>query len=94
MKHTKGEWGISGGNSSKACVIVKQMNGDDTFWTDVFTANEREANAKLIACAPELLKACQEMMVAIYDVPKEFVLTEDMCKACDIIEKTIKKATE
>lgn len=56
MKHTKGQWLIGSGNISTACVIVKQYNGNDAYYTNVLNADEREANAKLIAAAPEMLE--------------------------------------
>jgi|LakMenE18May11ns_1017448.scaffolds.fasta_scaffold8424919_2 hypothetical protein len=56
MNYTKGEWIKSEGNTSTSVVNVKQYNGEDVYYTSVFTAVEREANAKLIAAAPEMLE--------------------------------------
>lgn len=57
-KHTKGKWQIEndhtgmwvGNGEQEVATIEKQIK-----------SSEREANAKLIAAAPELLEACKAM---------------------------------
>ena len=62
MKHTKGEWTYSQQRGKQGHCYAAQVWDDtgDCLATLRATENEEEAtaNAKLIASAPELLKAC------------------------------------
>lgn len=78
IKHTQGPWKASiknipmadtGDYYASVCV-----NTDNEFSTDVIcqcfdggniSFEQQEANARLIAAAPELLKACEQALVAI-----------------------------
>lgn len=51
-----------------------------------------EANAKLIAAAPELLEACLSMIKAFNDAPKSWLMTEDVMQAESIMKDAINKA--
>jgi len=90
-KFTKGDWNIS---PSKLVVVDKYGEAiADCDWTTetYFTKEEMEANAKLIAAAPELLEAlifCQ----SVIKTQGMFDLSERM--AFDKAELAIKKATE
>ena len=74
--------GISGVSASEA----------DRLWI------ENEANAQLIAAAPELLVACQYLMDCIYGgttqvFEQDAEYGQSQMTACDLIEAAIKKAT-
>lgn len=59
--HTPGPWGISGNRIYAAnkpiCSIPTRFNDENNEWE--YSSPENEANAKLIAAAPELLEALQ-----------------------------------
>ncbi|MFA5133116.1 MAG: hypothetical protein WC444_07355 [Candidatus Paceibacterota bacterium] len=62
MKHTQGEWKVHGvdvyvheKDRDYFCTVAK---GGDY----IRTKEEKEANARLIASAPELLKACKDAL--------------------------------
>jgi hypothetical protein len=96
-KHTKGEWKVD--STSKICnydcvtsEMAYQVKTDDwdiaAVWKDA--EGDCEANAKLIAAAPELLKALNKMNVALtgHDIEPD---QEDAFESMRI---AIKKATE
>ena len=66
-KHTPGPWGVAGQRSNKRWAVVRNDSWSDLplmdGWTiaDVYSrkmnADEDEANARLIAAAPEMLDA-------------------------------------
>lgn len=71
MKHTKGEWKrnphdtdleetIKSDSGLRICE-VKSFGSNDCFRDP--SVEERKANAKLIAAAPELLEALQELLI-------------------------------
>jgi len=61
-KYTEGEWKVTGTNKnivySKSFLCQVMSNASNPFITD----EELEADAQLIACAPELLKACKNAL--------------------------------
>lgn len=68
---------------------VKQIiNGKEMLVTGTY----REANAKLIAAAPDLLEACLSMIKAFNDAPTEWLMTEDVMQAESIMKDAINKA--
>lgn len=81
MKHTKGEWFVSGSDQivsmPSQCKIANRVSG----WNQ----EEAEANAKLIAAAPELLEVLQTIENDDNSIP-EWLLVR--------IKQVIKKATE
>ena len=82
MTHTPGPWTVK---PSKAKTQVTKIaeNGSYDFICDTlsgpFYLEECQANARLIASAPDLLEACEAMQKALYehhllDVKKHFSL--------------------
>jgi len=105
-KFTKGEWKIKHSESKDAFNIIGTITGGrykiarvPYFLTNAFEKiNEREkleseANAKLIACAPEMLEALKEAIRLLYGTT-EFEVIESYRKKVDDFEQVIKKATE
>lgn len=100
--YTKGEWKIervpiqsSGGSNTcfkigpfQACIY------DD--WRQYqeygITTLENEANAKLIAAAPDLLEACQQLFFAPHQEHFITRLNEEEMKGMDMIKAAIIKA--
>ena len=64
LKHTQGEWNVSKHGNNDSFGIYAEGNGNDL--AIVKGGNEEggeaEANAKLIAAAPKLLKALQDLL--------------------------------
>ena len=71
MTHTKGKWEITRHENNKPKGVLARGTGYMCFFPtlsreiDQFFEDENEANAKLIASAPELLEACQMSQGAI-----------------------------
>jgi len=108
MEHTKGDWFVQG---DKYPTIQSRHNGDGIkTYPTIATVNstfieyeEYCANAKLIAAAPELLEALQEVisieLLLLY--PEKPFMSESMkdeAQAIDSmickVKQVIKKATE
>jgi hypothetical protein len=73
-KHTPKAWSIDGRFEGQTCIIVKDhASGAEPIICRIFDSShiplsEQEANARLIAAAPELLEALQDAMkVAIHE---------------------------
>ena len=60
---TKGEWRVSLSNTSYADIVV---DGFDicTCWSGYVGEDETKANAKLIAAAPDLIEALNDLVLA------------------------------
>jgi sulfopyruvate decarboxylase TPP-binding subunit len=78
MEHTKGGWGVNDG-----LVSAKQSNGllKTICSVNGYTKKEYEANASLIAAAPELLNALEEL---VYQLTGEQECEEEIEKAFGI----------
>ena len=59
MKHTKGEWYTSGKsiNNAEQHLVISEDKGQNV--AVCYGVEEAQANAHLIAAAPELLEACK-----------------------------------
>lgn len=100
MSHTLGPWINEGGNS-KGQRCIYSLRGDDVVFiagveipihdTDNLTKHEAEANAKLIASAPDLLKALTRML-NMFDrlLPEKSIGAE----VCNEAKEAISKATK
>ena len=99
-KHTKGEWGIRfkrriGYNASHTIIYADKEGIAENICEFDGQNKQIEANAKLIAAAPELLKALKFLTnVANKDKPYVYDFTKDELKAHRMAIKAIKKATE
>ena len=77
MEYTKGKWEVKKvGNNLYAIGADIRVVGIDANWTigtfsfhpSVVNDGEAQANARLIAAAPELLEACKRLLKA-FDIP-------------------------
>ena len=64
MKHTPGPWIIDPANKGMVCKeinsIYEYICDCELEYSDLFTQEEEQANANLIAAAPDLLEACEQ----------------------------------
>jgi hypothetical protein len=94
-KHTPAPWNYQGGDNASVEInigmtIASVDRSDKNTGQYVISRDEMEANAKLIAAAPELLEAlllCQKL------ISKDFN-DEEKYQVQYVIELAIKKATE
>jgi hypothetical protein len=101
MNHTPGPWIYKAQGDAQEFVLLKEREDGKLDWLVSFRDNgqhwseHQEANAKLIAAAPELLEAC---ITALADteglLSEEFELNPANLKATiETLSKAIKKAT-
>ena len=94
MKHTKGEWFAKEGQiypveTGKTLALIPYFDEDD---------KEQEANARLIAAAPDMLEALQKAVEVIERMSDEFSAIAERHASYTvgegrIIEGAIRKAT-
>lgn len=93
-KHTKGEWGIRfkrriGYNASHT-IIYADKEGIAEIICEFDGQNKQiEANAKLIAAAPELLKGLMEIKKSLEGDVSERVIDNCIVRAEQVINKAI-----
>lgn len=89
-KHTKGPWSFKYDDETRSGVNVYGNNGQTQIIDFVMGENldEAEANARLIAASPDLLKALE----AIADISP--CTYEDAVEAVNIAKAAIQKATQ
>ena len=105
FKGTKGEWKqevYRSVNTMNGMIVIH--NGEKDFayvedYSDPYNEVEKEANAKLIAAAPEMLFALKEARRELENLSKELVLTISQQVVIDhvmdsLIGSAIKKALE
>ena len=61
-KHTAGEWYLGSGKDDKHNIVTAEGNMIVFLDGRRPAINENEANARLIAAAPEMLEACKEAL--------------------------------
>lgn len=97
-KHTKGEWKAR--NNDNYCLVYSELHGGITLCNhEGKHKEEHEANAKLIAAAPDLLEACawaikQFKRLADEGRYPEFMMSINGGEGYIPLVKAIKKATE
>ena len=92
FKHTKGVWFVNRDNESAPHTVVFSSKDDLSIAEALGNSNEEaEANAKLIAAAPDLLKACNAVMSCGYGCAPSVGYMDKLIKKCEL---AIKKATE
>ena len=92
MKYTKGKW--TAFDNEQSDKTIQSDNGEliGCIWETV-SRGEMEANAKLIAAAPELLEALQLLYMHSIDLDKKLNNTRMNTHQRSALE-VIKKATE
>jgi len=88
FKGTKDKWGVCSANKTE----VNSFNGTaiaECGMSQMASMEERQANAKLIAAAPELLKACQKVLKGGYGCAPSIEYMDILKKGCEL---AIKKA--
>ncbi|MCK8669409.1 hypothetical protein M1M11_31485 [Pseudomonas azerbaijanoccidens] len=107
QKHTPGPWFSPDGKTIKqdyrsiglsesaGCMIGAVMGGPTSGPTFIEVAEEVEANTRLIAAAPELLQALQNLEVAMNTVNYVWEKRpENMWKAMQRVDEDLKSARE
>lgn len=97
-KHTPGPWyrdfasGMKNGNAILLEYFVRRDGDDMAIAADIVdpaTGNPSEANARLIAAAPDLLAALQGLLKGIFDGPDEANAAMLIAKARDAVSKAM-----
>lgn len=85
MEHTKGKWEVE----YSANTTEKSLHFGTWLVGIVCHSNEREANAYLMAAAPDLLEACKSVLETWdrHNVPIDAYLSRDRQKIEDAINK-------
>ena len=93
FKGTKGEWELGGNTVDGILISARHPQNRDicTVWKydhSFLEKQEAQANAKLIAAAPELLEALQNILIAIDS--EKVILAEEYEMGVKAIEKALK----
>lgn len=77
-RHTPGPWGLDayGAVAGVGGVVIAQTVHDTRYAPSILSALERDANARLIAAAPDLLAALE-------DATALFCADHEACRFCD-----------
>ena len=90
MKHTKGEWYPVEFGGYWMILNSNHYDGDDILESNNVGEDIAEANAKLMAAAPELLDAC---ITVLKRKTNQYGETPELCgELREILESAIKKA--
>jgi hypothetical protein len=98
IKHTPGPWitDTSHSHEWEGITIWNEPSDPDGIWTTVIAHvvpdqhEEHEANAKLIAAAPDLLAACKKMLNLLESEPATYIYRAHK----EMVKSAIAKATE
>ena len=96
MKHTKGPWGLLALNSPHHVLVVRSCGKRWHTIAEVFSDNksgDKDANAKLIASAPELLEKLGNCALQIEYLHDKFHVTGSGNAAIARAREAIRKAT-
>lgn len=88
-KFTKGEWSYDDIETNAIYADEDKIICDMNYSCDEISMEEVEANARLIAAAPDLFEACKMLMEIVGD---EEVALVNYSNAVDAAEKAIAKA--
>ena len=89
FKGTKGEWEVSGDMIRSDVEIAGNVICVEPEYYIPESRVNWKANAKLIAAAPNLLQALQELYYLVSELPEEGSLIEALAKAKAAIEKAL-----
>lgn len=90
MEHTKGDWQVTRGSHSYPLEITtetKTIAQIETRWTMA----ELDANARLIAAAPDLLALCESVIAHEFPLLLGFAKMDDRTEAIKTIQNRIKE---
>lgn len=94
-KHTKGPWEVSKVIRNKIIASKTAITIADCCITNLILKAERDANARLIAAAPDLLEACKLAAKYVAKMVADDIQTAvPPANALDRINKAIEKATK
>lgn len=92
MKSTPGPWEVHTGDNE--CCEIHPINDEDGFQViadiPIDGIGDKEANARLIASAPDLLEACQEAL----DVMNQYIHRHQAKETFEKLEQAIAKTKE
>lgn len=91
-KHTKGPWKVKNGAvyTEKEAPIAKMVRDDSALEAGIYPV-ERDANARLIAAAPEMLEALELAAAYIEEITKDS-RNADNGQTIETLNKVIAKA--
>lgn len=97
-QHTPGPWYRDGYTDDVVgSAIIRDATGFQVALTRHWGINETEANARLIAAAPDLLEACRALVAYLSPLCEEFLDGSDehaeAYNACQAAHEAIAKAT-
>ena len=96
-KYTKGPWkyGVKDAHIGGGIMHVYKYYINSDICTLIMPNNQQEleANAKLIAAAPEMLEALQCIITAFNNAPESWLMTSELQEAEKIALSIIAKAT-
>lgn len=94
-KHTSGKWMIDFPTLTEMTICTEEMNICTVLCIDI-SEEEAEANAKLIAAAPDLLKSLNDLIAKTSPIIYKMGVKKgfDELLALEDAKKAIKKATE
>ena len=85
MKHTKGKWGVKQTGFKKTVVCGNMIIASDLYDENKSPSiDEVDANANLIASAPDMLKTLEWVRDWMYDHTTQ---ADTIKKVCDMIDK-------
>jgi len=93
MKHTPGPWRLNAGNETEIMSARRNVARAHCGAMTGIRVDEAEANARLIAAAPDLLAACEALLqsvayaIAAQDAPAQSTMRANLANALAAIAK-------